>query len=94
MKLVKAKSTRFSEVVEKAGRPETYTLWQKPKADRTLQSLIKKHRIMTVLKTGSGSDFGMAEFEEREGAIHLAFPKSLKPFANHRIVGIKWELVE
>src|SRR5438477_8101769 len=30
MKLLKVKTARFSQVVEKSGKPEVYTLWQKP----------------------------------------------------------------
>jgi hypothetical protein len=94
MRLLKTKTTRFSDAVEKAGAPEVYTLWQKPAADRHLQSAIKNNRIMTVLKSESGTDFGQVGFKERKGASYLAFPKSLKRFANHRIVGIKWEMVK
>jgi hypothetical protein len=93
MRLLKTKTTRFSEVVEKAGPPEVYTLWQKPAADRHLQSHIKNNRIMTVLKSESGTEFGQVGFKERKGANYLAFPKSLKRFTDHRIVGIKWEMV-
>ncbi|MEO5721221.1 MAG: hypothetical protein ABIR71_07110 [Chthoniobacterales bacterium] len=48
---------------------------------------------MTILKTESGTDFGMIDFEERRGATYLAFSKSLKRFAGSRIVGINWDLV-
>src|SRR5947207_925089 len=37
MKLVKVKTARFSQVIEKCGKPQVYTLWQKPSADRHLQ---------------------------------------------------------
>jgi hypothetical protein len=94
MKLLKVKTVRFSEVVEKAGVPEVYTLWQKPAADRHLQSLRKNHRIMTIQENETGTDFGMADFCERKGARYLAFPKSLKRFADKRVVGINWELVQ
>ena len=94
MKLLEVKTIRFAEVVEKAGRPETYTLWQKPKSDRHLQSLLKNHRLMSILQTKSGTDFGLVEFCERKGITYLAFPKSLKRFAEKRIVGINWELVQ
>ncbi len=94
MKLLKVKTVRFSEVVEKAGRPEVYTLWVKPKADRHFQSLIKNHRLMTIQPSEAGTDFGVAEFCERKGARYLSFPKSLKRFAEKRIVGINWELVK
>ncbi len=93
MKVLKTKTIRFAEVVEKAGKPEVYTLWQKPKTDRHLQSLLKNNRIMTVLQSESGSDFGLVGFREEKGARYLAFPKPLKRFIDRRVVGIKWELV-
>ena len=94
MKLLKVKTVRFTEVVEKAGAPEVYTLWLKPKADRHFQSLIKNHCVMTVQQTDAGTDFGTADFCERKGARYLAFPKSLKRFADKRVVGIDWELIK
>lgn len=94
MKMLRVKTVRFAVVVEKCGAPEVYTLWQKPTADRHFQSLLKNHRVMTVQKSESGTNFGIAEFCERTGAIYLAFPKSLKRFGEKRIVGIDWELVQ
>ena len=94
MKVLKTKTIRFAEVVEKAGKPDVYTLWQKPKTDRHLQSLLKNNRIMTVLQSESGSDFGLVGFREEKGARYLAFPKSLKRFIDRRVIGIKWDLVQ
>jgi len=94
MKLLKVKTARFSQVVEKAGKPEVYTLWQKPSADRHFQSQIKNNRVLTIQKSESGTEFGIVGFKERKGASHLIFPKSLKWFENERIVGINWELVK
>lgn len=94
MKLLKVKTVRFAQVVEKAGAPETYTLWQKPTQDRHLQSLIRNHRIMTIQKSDGGTEFGVIGFKEQKGARYLEFPKSLKRFENKRIVGIKWDLVK
>jgi hypothetical protein len=93
MKLLKVKTARFAVVVEKCGRPEVYTLWQKPKADRHFQSLLKNNRVMTVRPTVSGTDFGEVGFHQKPGARFLAFPKSLKRFEGERIVGIDWALV-
>jgi hypothetical protein len=93
MKLLKVKTVRFSQVIESSGRPEGYTLWQKPSADRYLQSQIKNNRVMTIQKSESGTDFGIAGFKERKGATYLLFPKSLKHFADKRVVGIDWELI-
>ena len=94
MRLLKTKTKRFADVVEAAGRPEVYTLWLKPSQDRHLQSEIKNNRVMTILKTDAGSEFGMVGLKEQKGAIYLLFPKSLKRFENNRIVGINWDLVK
>jgi hypothetical protein len=94
MKLLKIKTARFADVVKKAGKPEVYTLWQKPAQDRHLQSMMKNNRVMTVQKSESGADFGFAGFKASKGGRYLVFPKSLKRFDNNRIVGINWDLVK
>ena len=94
MKLLEVKTVRFALVVEKAGAPQVYTIWQQPRTDRHLQSLLKNHRLMTIQQAESGTDFGVVDFCERKGATYLEFPKSLKRFADRRIVGIKWDLVK
>lgn len=94
MKLLKVKTARFRAVVEKCGNPEVYTLWQKPKADRHFQSLLKNNRVMTIRPSESGTDFGEVGFKEKKGARYLAFPKSLKRLEGQRIVGIDWALVQ
>jgi hypothetical protein len=88
MKLLKVKTARFSQVVEKCGRPQVYTLWQKPAADRHLQAQIKNSRVMTIQKNESGTDFGVVGFKGRKGATYLVFLRSLKRFADKRIIGI------
>jgi hypothetical protein len=93
MKLLKTKTKRFVDVVDYAGRPEVYTLWQKPAQDRHFQSQIKNHRVMTVQQSETGTEFGFAGFKERKGARYLVFPKSLKRFEDKRVVGINWDLV-
>ncbi len=94
MKLLKVKSTRFTAVVEACGPPQVYTLWQPPEKDRHLQGQIRQHRVLSIQRSESGSEFGCVGLAQRQGAIHLVFPKSLKRFADQRIVGIKWELVK
>jgi hypothetical protein len=93
MKLLKTKTARFSQVIEDCDKPQVYTLWQKPSADRHLQAQIKKNRVVTILKSESGTDFGIVGFKESREARYLIFPKSLKPFAEKRIIGIDWALV-
>ena len=92
MKLLKVKTARFAQVVEKCGKPQVYTLWQKPSTDRHLQAQIKNNRLMTIQKSESGTDFGIVGFKERKDARYLVFPKSLKRFTGMRIVGIDWAL--
>jgi hypothetical protein len=94
VKLLKTKTARFADIVERSGKPEPYTLWQKPAQDRRLQSEIKNHCVMTILKTDAGSEFGIIGFKEKKGASYLIFPKGLKRFENRRIVGVSWDLVK
>ena len=54
--------------------------------------MLKNNRVMSILASESGSEFGCIGFQNRKGARHLVFPKSLKRFDDKRIVGIKWEL--
>jgi hypothetical protein len=93
MKLLEIKTARFSQIIETCGKPQVYTLWQKPSADRHLQAQIKKSRVMTILKSESGTDFGIVGFKESREARYLIFPKSLKRFAEKRIIGVDWTLV-
>ena len=93
MKLLKVKTARFSRVVETCGMPQVYTLWQKPSADRHLQAQIKNNRVMTILRSASGTDFGIVGLKESKDTRYLVFPKSLKRFADKRIIGIDWSLV-
>ena len=93
MKLLKTKTVRFSQIMEKCGEPNVYTLWQEPAADSRFQTQLKNKRVMTVQKSESGTDFGMIGFKERKGATYLVFPKSLKQFADKRVIGIDWACV-
>jgi hypothetical protein len=93
MKLLKVKTARFTQVIERCGKPQVYTLWQKPSTDRNLQSQLKNNRVMTILKSQSGTDFGIVGLKESKDARYLTFPKSLKRFADERIIGIDWALV-
>jgi hypothetical protein len=93
MKLLKVKTARFSQVVEKCGKPAVYTLWKKPEADRHFQTQVRNNRVMTVRKSESGTDFGIVGFKERKGATYFIFSKSLRHFTDRRIIGIDWTLV-
>src|SRR2546423_9786591 len=88
MKLLKVKTVRFTQVVEKSGKPQVYTLWQKPSADRHLQSQLKNNRIMTILRSPTGTDFGIVGFKKNKESRYLIFPKSPKRCADNRNVGL------
>lgn len=94
MKVLQTRTARFALVVEKVGQPQSYVLWQEPKTDRHLQSQIRRGHIMTIARSPGGREFGAVGFLQRPGALYLEFPKSLKRFADRRIVGIKWDLVK
>ena len=89
-------TVRFSKVVESSGKPDTHLLLIDPAKDKTLQAAIKSNRVMTVYQ-GSGStktDYGTIGFEEGSSRQFLVFPKTLKPFADKRVIGIKYDLLE
>jgi hypothetical protein len=89
-------TVRFSQIVESSGKPDTHLLLIDPAKDKTLQAAIKSNRVMTVYQ-GSGNtktDYGTIGFEEGSSRQFLVFPKTLKPFADKRVIGIKYELLE
>lgn len=91
-------TVRFTQVVERSGRPHPHTLWLAPEKDPELMRAISAHRVMMIEPGSSGgkTDFGMVGFDASEaaGAQILIFPKSLKPFEGARVVGIKFDLME
>src|SRR5947209_12111819 len=89
MKLLKTETIRFSQIVKERGQPNVYTLWEKPSADRRFRAQLKNSRVMTVQKSESGTDFGIIGFKETKGARYLVFPKSLKGFADKRVIDRK-----
>jgi hypothetical protein len=89
------KTARFAEVVEKAGQPTPYSLWQSPAKDTNFQKALKAHRVMTVHHetAGNARDYGTVGYTKDKHALLFLFPKSVKRFVGRRIVGIKYDLV-
>jgi hypothetical protein len=89
------KTARFSEVVKKAGAPESYLLFGEPGQDRAFQAALKQQRIMSVHTEmhGGKKDYGTVGWTKEGGAQLLVFPKSLRRFADRRIVGINYDLM-
>jgi hypothetical protein len=48
---------------------------------------------MTILKSESGTDFGIVGFKESKEARYLDFSKIAKALCGNRIVGIDWAFV-
>jgi hypothetical protein len=88
------KTVRFSEVVKSSGKPDTHLLLIAPAKDKTLQAAIKSNRVMTVYQESGSSDYGTIGFVQGSSRQFLVFPQTLKPFADKRVIGIKYDLLE
>ena len=66
----KTKTARFTAVVQKAGRPQTFVLWQDPKKDPGFQSALQQERVMTVFREAKGKDYGVAGFKRGKAATY------------------------
>lgn len=88
-----AATVRFSVVVGSCGTPEVYLPLSDPKHDKDFMRAVKDQRVATLKQepTGTRKDFGTVGFLEERYVTYLVFPKSLKEFAEKRIIGIKYE---
>jgi hypothetical protein len=89
-------TVRFSKIVEAAGKPVVHVLWIDPAKDRVLKKAINAHRVMTVHQqlANAKSDYGTVGFQKGVSGQILIFPKSLKRFADKRVTGVKYDLLE
>jgi hypothetical protein len=60
------------------------------------EKAINANRVMTVHQqvTGAKADFGTVGFQKGASGQILIFPKSLKRFADKRVTGFKYDLLE
>jgi hypothetical protein len=89
-------TARFSKIVETAGSPVVHVLWIDPDKDPVLKEAIKAKRVMTVhqgLPTGK-ADYGTVGFQKGVSGQILIFPKSLKLFADKRVTGVNYDLLD
>jgi hypothetical protein len=86
------KSVRFSKVVEKSGKPEVYLLMSE--TDPDFHKALDADKIMSLSDEshGSGTEFGTVGYDKKRHGQILLFPKSLKPFTDAKIIGIKYDL--
>src|SRR5262245_34897189 len=89
-------AVRFSKIVEAVGKPMVHTLWIDPAKDPVLQKAIKANRVMTIHQRpdGTKTDYGTIGFEKNVPGQVLIFPKSVRSFADKRVVGVKYDLLE
>lgn len=89
------KTVRFSQVVARAGPPEVHVSWLPPAKDPVLKRALKEHRVMTVHQElrGTRKDFGTVGLALKGPAQILLFPKSLRRFAERKVVGIDYEVL-
>lgn len=89
-------AVRFSKVVEAAGRPGVHVLWIDPDKDPILKKAINAKRVMTVHQglTHGKADYGTVGFQKGVSGQILIFPKSLKLFADMRVTGVKYDLLD
>jgi hypothetical protein len=89
-------TVRFSKIVETVGKPSVHVLWIDPEKDAILQKAIKANRVMTIHQRpdGTKTDYGTIGFEKNVPGQVLIFPKSLRSFADKRVIGVKYDLLE
>jgi hypothetical protein len=89
-------TVRFSKIVEAAGRPVVHVLWIDPDKDPILKKAIDAKRVMTVHQglTRAKADYGTVGFQKGVAAQILIFPKTLKRFADMRVTGLKYDLLD
>jgi hypothetical protein len=89
-------TVRFSKIVETVGRPVVHVLWVDPDEDPILKKAIGAKRVMTVHQgvTKAKADYGTVGFQKGDSGQILIFPKSLKHFADTRVTGVKYDLLD
>ncbi len=89
-------TVRFSKLVESAGKPSVHLLWVDPAKDSVLQKAIHANRVLTVRQrpVDTKADYGTVGFERGIAGQILIFPKSIKHFADKRVIGVKYDLLE
>jgi hypothetical protein len=89
-------TVHFSKIVEAAGRPVVHVLWIDPDKDPILKKAINAKRVMTVHQglTRAKADYGTFGFQKGVAGQILIFPKSLERFADSRVTGVKYDLLD
>src|SRR3954469_5428657 len=89
------KTAKFAEIVKKCGEPSIYLAWVDPGRDKTLKRALAEHRVMTLHQVlhGGKKDFGSGGLLKDRRAQLLVFPKSLRKFADRKVIAIDYALI-
>jgi hypothetical protein len=89
------KEIRFTDLVDRAGKPEPVSLWSDPKQDRAFMKAVRDDRVVTLIQQPfiKKKDFGEIGYHQDPRAAYLIFPKPLPKGEASHVVGIKYELM-
>ena len=89
------KTARFAALVKSAGSPSVHLTWSAPAHDPVLRRALHQNRLVTVhQRARGGKDFASVGLEPERHAQFLIFPRSVRSFSQHRIVGVNYDLLE
>src|SRR5688572_32734665 len=93
MQIKPLKTVRFTQLIERAGKPVSVTLWTAPEDDRNFSKAMHEERVLTVIQRNVGpkADYGLVGFFKQPLATYLVFPKKLPYEPETKVVGIKYE---
>jgi hypothetical protein len=96
MERITAKQVRFAKIVETGGKPEAYLPFGDPETDKAFMRAADEVKVVTIRQepTSKRKDFGIVGYVKERYATYLVFPKSLRAFAGHRVVGIDYSVLE
>lgn len=95
LKVVKAKTVRFSALVESSGKPKQQLLWTAPEKDKAFLKAVEQNRVVTLVQinVGTRKDYGMVGFFPEKRGTFLVFPKSISYATGTKVTGIKYEQI-
>jgi hypothetical protein len=91
-----AGTVRFAELLKAAGTPRVYFPLADPQHDREFMRAVREERVLSLKQNPAGKqkDFGAIGFLPEKFVSYLLFPKSLAPFKDRRVTGIKYDALE
>jgi hypothetical protein len=88
------KTARFASIVAHAGKPDVHLTLVNLAKDAPLQRALKAHRVMTIHQSRGSTDYGTIGYEKTPTSQILIFPKSLRKYAEAKIIGVKYDLFD